>query len=242
MTDPTDPTRPAAGAVAREEVEEARRRLVAAVGRLFGSGVMSASGHGNISVRVPGSSDLLAVNAGDLVRPGGDVLGPRVVAEDIVVVDLDGRVRLGTPTPSVAAILKMHVGAYLARPELGSVIHTHSPSATGYALAGRSIPAHYEALLVHGQPVDVPVAPWAARGTAEAVRSIADTFAAHPDSYAVLLGNHGLLVGGDDAHHASGLAVAIEEAAVSGVAAASLGGSVPFPPGVADVDLRIHGI
>ncbi len=94
------------------------------------------------------------------------------------------------------------------------MIHTHSPSATGYALAGRSIPAHYEALLVHGQPVDVPVAPWAARGTAEAVRSIADTFAAHPDSYAVLLGNHGLLVGGDDAHHASGLAVAIEEAAV----------------------------
>ncbi len=51
--------------------------------------------------------------------PEGDVLGPRVVAEGIVVVDLDGRVRLGTPTPSVAAILKMHVGAYLARPELG---------------------------------------------------------------------------------------------------------------------------
>ncbi len=57
MTDPTDPTRPRPALRRGEEVEEARRRLVAAVGRLFGSGVMSASGHGNISVRL-GSSDL----------------------------------------------------------------------------------------------------------------------------------------------------------------------------------------
>lgn len=237
------PTPPAGAA----ELDLARDQLVAAVDRLFSTGVMAASGHGNISVRVPGTTNLLAVNAGDLLspRPAGEpraVPARREVSEDVVIVDLDGDVLHGTPTPSVASIIKMHVGAYLARPALGSVIHTHSPSATGYALAGRAIPAHYEALLVHGQPVDVPVAPWAARGTAEAVRSISETFAAHPASYAVLLGNHGLLVGGDDAHHAAGLVVAIEEAAVSGVAAAALGGSVPFPPSVADADLRIPGV
>lgn len=228
-----------------DELSAARTDLTTAVNRLFAASVMSASGHGNISVRLPGHDDLLAVNAGELLRPwpaddlrvGVPVL--RTVNDDVVVVRLDGEVLYGTPSPSVAAILKMHIGVYQAKPEVTAVIHTHSPYATAYALAGVSLPARYEALLIHGQPVDVPLAPWAPRGTAEAVQSIADTYWANPDTYGVLLGNHGLLVAGDTAVHAAGLVTAIEEAAVSGIAAAPLGGPVAFPDYVSDLNLRL---
>lgn len=228
-----------------DELSAARTGLTAAVNRLFGASVMSASGHGNISVRLPGHDDLLAVNAGELLRPwpAGDlrvgVPALRTVNDDVVVVRLDGEVLYGTPSPSVAAILAMHIGVYQAKPEVSAVIHTHSPYATAYALAGVSLPARYEALLIHGQPVDVPLAPWAPRGSAEAVRAIADTYRAHPETYGVLLGNHGLLVAGDTAVHAAGLVTAIEEAAVSGIAAAPLGGPAAFPDYVRDLNLRL---
>ncbi|BCB89930.1 class II aldolase/adducin family protein [Phytohabitans suffuscus] len=229
-----------------DELGAARTDLTTGINRIFAASAMSASGHGNISVRLPGHDDLLAVNAGELLRPW-PATDPRValpslrtVNDDVVVVDLDGKVRQGTASPSVAAILKMHIGVYRTRPDVNAVIHTHSPYATSYALASVSLPATYEALLVHGQAVDVPVAPWAPRGTEEAVRAIAETYQAHPRTYGVLLGNHGLLVAGDSAVHAAGLVVAIEEAAVSSIGALALGGPVPFPDRVKDLDLRLR--
>ncbi|WP_089156378.1 class II aldolase/adducin family protein [Micromonospora sp. NBS 11-29] len=228
-----------------DELAAARTDLIAGINQIFAASAMSASGHGNISVRLPGHTDLLVVNAGELLRPwpASDlrvgVPNLRSVNDDIVVVGLDGTVHQGSPSRSVAAILKMHIGVYQARPEIKAVIHTHSPYATSYALAATPLPARYEALLVHGQPVDIPVAPWAPRGTDEAVRSIATTFAAHPRTYAILLGNHGLLVAGDSAGHAAGLVVAIEEAAVSSIGAQPLGGPVPFPDHVHDLNLRL---
>ncbi|MFF0721640.1 class II aldolase/adducin family protein [Micromonospora sp. NPDC003816] len=229
-----------------DELAAARTDLTTGINRIFAASAMSASGHGNISVRLPGHHDLLAINAGELLRPWPaddlrvGVPALRTVNDEVVVVNLDGEVLFGTPSPSVAAILTMHVGVYRTRPDVAAVIHTHSPYATSYALASTSLPARYEALLVHGQAVDVPVAPWAPRGTADAVRAIADTYRAHPDTYGVLLGNHGLLVAGDDAKHAASLVVAIEEAAVSSVAAQPLGGPVPFPEHVRDLDLRLR--
>ncbi|MDT0266710.1 class II aldolase/adducin family protein [Streptomyces sp. DSM 44915] len=229
-----------------DELAAARADLAASIGRLFGASVMSASGHGNVSVRLPGHDDLLAVNAGELLRPlpAGDlrvgVPGLRTVNDDVVVVNLDGEVLYGRPSPSVAAILTMHVGVYRTRPDVQAVIHTHSPHATSYALAAVALPARYEALLVHGQRVDVPVAPWAPRGTSEAVRSIADTYRANPETYGVLLGNHGLLVAGDSAVHAARLVTAIEEAAVSSVGSLPLGGPAPLPEYVRDLDLRLR--
>lgn len=229
-----------------DELRAARAELTTAVNRLFATSVMSASGHGNVSVRLPGHDDLLVVNAGELLRPwpADDprvaVPGLRAVNDEVVVVNLQGEVLYGEPSPSVAAVLKMHVGVYHARPDVTAVIHTHSPHATSYALASVALPARYEALLVHGQHVDVPVAPWAPRGTAEAVRAIADTYRAHPETYGVLLGNHGLLVAGDTAGHAATLVTAIEEAAVSSIGALPLGGPVPLPGYARDLDLRLR--
>ncbi|WP_434739956.1 class II aldolase/adducin family protein [Micromonospora sp. SH-82] len=215
------------------DVDRARGELVRAVRTLFAAGVMSHSGHGNISVRLRSSPEHVVLNRGDLLVAPADAdptAGARVISADVVVVDLDGRVVLGEPGRFTAGITRMHTEVYRLRPDVGAIVHTHSPQATGYAIAATPLPARYEALLVHGQPVDVPVAPWGPRGSTEAVQGIVDTFAAHPRTQAVLLANHGLLVAGNDAAHAARLVVAIEEAAVSTLASTTLGGPADLPP------------
>lgn len=203
---------------------EARRAVVDACATLVRSGVMSHSGHGNFSARVDASRMLLT--------PAGMSTPP--AAEDLAVVGLDGMVEQGQILASVGEIVGMHTAIYRARPEVGAVVHTHSPALCAFALAHAPLPCHYEALLRHGQAVDVPVVAWAPRGSAASIRGIADALAAVPGTHAVLLANHGPLVFGPTPANAAALVVALEEAAGAELAAAALGGARPFPPGAAE--------
>ena len=56
-----------------------------------------------------------------------------------MVVDLKGNKVEETSTPPDTAT---HLELYLAFPEIGGVVHTHSPVATAWAQAGRSIPCY----------------------------------------------------------------------------------------------------
>ena len=56
----------------------------------------------------------------------------------MVVTDLDGKVLEGDLRPS--SDLPTHVQLYKAWSEIGSVVHTHSTEAVGWAQAGRDIP------------------------------------------------------------------------------------------------------
>lgn len=74
-----------------------------------------------------------------VIKPSGveyDVMK----ADDMVVVDLEGNVVEGKLNPS--SDTPTHIELYKAFPKLGGVIHTHSPWATSWAQAGRSIPAY----------------------------------------------------------------------------------------------------
>lgn len=59
--------------------------------------------------------------------------------EDIVLVDLDGKVVEGKLKPS--SDLMTHLEFYRSWPEIGGVVHTHSRWATSFAQAGKDIPA-----------------------------------------------------------------------------------------------------
>ena len=59
--------------------------------------------------------------------------------DDLVVIDLDGKVVEGKRKPS--SDTDTHTALYRAFPEIGGVVHTHSRNATIWAQAGRSIPA-----------------------------------------------------------------------------------------------------
>ena len=72
------------------------------------------------------------------IKPSG-VPYDRMTAEDIVVVDLEGRVVAGTLNPS--SDLPTHLALYRAFPTAGGIVHTHSPKAVAWAQARRGIPA-----------------------------------------------------------------------------------------------------
>ncbi|MGH9043175.1 MAG: class II aldolase/adducin family protein [Acidimicrobiia bacterium] len=194
--------------------------MIAAVERLFSAGVMSSSGHGNLSARLPGERMLLTAT--------GVLAG--ISADDFAVVGLDGAEHDDRLEPGAREIVGMHAVVYRERPEVAAVIHTHSPAVTGFAVAGRPLPCRYEGLLRFGQATDVPVVPWAPRGSPESVTGIATALGADPDTRAVLLGNHGLLAFGPDPQAAAQLVVMLEEGAAAELRATVLGGSAPFPP------------
>ena len=73
-----------------------------------------------------------------VIKPSGvpyDGMGP----EDMVVVDLDGKVVEGKWKPS--SDTPTHMALYRAFPGLGGIVHTHSRWATTFAQAGLDVPA-----------------------------------------------------------------------------------------------------
>ncbi|POX79771.1 class II aldolase/adducin family protein [Mycobacterium kansasii] len=112
---------------------------------------MSHAGHASASVRL--------VNERMLLTASGRVRN--LTTDRLAVVDHDGKPLDGQLEPAVAEIVPMHAAVYRARPNVGGVIHTHSPAVTAFALAHRPLPCRYEALLRFGQATAAPVVPWA---------------------------------------------------------------------------------
>ncbi len=72
-----------------------------------------------------------------VIKPSG-VEYDGMTADDMVVVDLNGKVVEGDLRPS--SDTPTHIEFYKAFPNIGGVTHTHSTFATAWAQAGRSIP------------------------------------------------------------------------------------------------------
>ena len=73
-----------------------------------------------------------------VIKPSG-VDYDAMTAQDMVVVDLEGKVVEGKWRPS--SDTPTHVEMYKAFPDCGGIVHTHSRWATTFAQAGRDIPA-----------------------------------------------------------------------------------------------------
>ena len=74
-----------------------------------------------------------------VIKPSGveyDIMTP----EDMVVMDLDGNKVEGKYKPS--SDTPTHLELYKRYEDIGGVVHTHSPEATSWAQAGRSIPLY----------------------------------------------------------------------------------------------------
>ncbi len=193
------------------QVVEIARRVVA-------SGAISANGHGNVSIRVPGAEEMY-FTAGPSLREHP--------VSAVVRVGLDGTLLEGDLPPIQGAVVAMHTAMYADHPDVGCVLHTHSPYATAYAVARRPIGCWVEALAMFGLAPGVPVAGYGPRGSEEAIANI--RAAVTPGVPAVLLANHGVLV----FHRTPELAIlvggVVEEAAQAGINAGGLGGPAEIP-------------
>jgi L-fuculose-phosphate aldolase len=193
-------------------------QVVDVANRVVAGGAISTNGHGNVSVRAPESYAMYFT--------GGPSLRDHPV-ELIAWVGLDGTLREGSLPPIQGAVVAMHTAMYADRPDVGCVIHTHSPYATAYAVANRPIDCWIEALAMFGLPDGVPVAGYGPRGSDESIANL--RAAIRPGVPAVLLANHGVLV----FHRTPELAImtggVVEEAAQASINAERIGGPVVIP-------------
>ncbi|HLV04816.1 MAG TPA: L-ribulose-5-phosphate 4-epimerase [Actinomycetaceae bacterium] len=174
---------------------------------------------GNVSQRVPGS-DLF------VIKPSG-VSYDELTADVMVVCELDGtKIEDGTsdrlqPSSDTAA----HAYVYRHMPEVGGVVHTHSPYATAWAALGEPIPCVLTMMADEfGGPI--PVGPFAIIGDDSIGRGIVETLR-ESRSPAVLMRNHGPFTIGRDARAAVKAAVMCEEVARTVHLARQLGEPLP---------------
>ncbi len=151
-----------------------REQLVQAAHLLYQAGVMSHSGHGNMSVRLPEADRMLLTSTGHITH---------LKSEQLAVVTYDGEVVEGIMDPAAREIIGMHSCIYRARDDVHAVIHTHSPRVTSFALAHTPLPCVYEAFLRFGITEDIPVADWAPRGSRESVTNIVEQLERRPLLY-----------------------------------------------------------
>ena len=128
----------------------------------------------------------------------------KLVADDIPLMALDGS-HVGARKPS--SEWRFHRDLYAARPEVGAVLHAHSPFAVSLACLRRDIPPfHYMIARFGGDTVRC--ADYALFGS----QALSDAaLLAMRERKACLLANHGLLVAGRDLHEALALAIELEE-------------------------------
>ena len=130
-----------------------------------------------------------------------------ITPEDMTAMRLDGEILEGKYRPS--SEWRMHAAVYQEKPEVGAVIHTHSPYATAFAVNHSSIPVILiEMVLFFGG--DIPLAQFAIPGTWEVGQEAVKVL---KERTACLLANHGVLAIGKDLEQAHLRAVYAEDAA-----------------------------
>ena len=181
-----------------------------------------------------------------VIKPSG-MSYEKMEVEDMVVIDLDGRILQGKLKPS--SDTPTHLVLYRNFPGIGGVVHTHSPWATSWAQARRAIPAYGT---THADYFCGEI-PCTRQMTNEEIRAdyetgtgliIVETFRDRdPLSMpAVLVSQHGPFTWGTDPGNAVHNAVVLEEVAKMAFRNEVLGNSSPIGQALLDKHyLRKHG-
>jgi L-ribulose-5-phosphate 4-epimerase len=170
---------------------------------------------GNVSAR-DGATGLVVIKASGVryedLRP-----------EHMVIVDLEGHVRDSNLAPS--SDTASHLYIYRHRPDVGGIVHTHSPYATAFAANSRSIPVY---LTAHADEFGgpIPCGGFAPIGGEEIGRVVVESIG---PSCAVLLKNHGVFTIGPTAEAAVKAAVMVEDVARTSWLALQLGHPEEIP-------------
>jgi L-fuculose-phosphate aldolase len=139
-------------------------------------------------------------------RSGADL--NRLELEDILTLDLDGKVLGGEGKPSIET--NFHLGIYKTRKDARAVFHVHPPYATAYAVAGKKIPMVTEAAKI--VLISVPLLQRALPGSIELANKVADGFR-DSSVKAILLREHGTVAIGETLENAFHTTALLEDTA-----------------------------
>jgi len=160
-------------------LSDARIHVAAVCRALAADGLVKGTA-GNVSVRV---DEGIAITATGVVFADA-------VADDVVIVGDDRRLRQGSLAPS--SELDLHLAAY-ADDAVGAVVHTHAPAAVAVSLISDRLPCvHYQQLTLGGE---IEVVPFSVFGSRELAEATGDALSS---ANAVILAHHGAVTTGRD--------------------------------------------
>ena len=154
-----------------------------------------------------------------VIKPSG-VDYEKLAPEDMVVVDLEGKVVEGKYRPS--SDTATHIELYKKYPEIGGVVHTHSPWATSWAQASREIPCYgtthadyfYGTIPCARNLTKEEIDAGYEKNTGTVIIETFENLGINPMyTPGVLCANHGPFTWGKDAHEAVHNSVVLEEVA-----------------------------
>jgi L-ribulose-5-phosphate 4-epimerase len=189
------------------------RRRLAKVHRILTAGGLWPLTKGHVSARIPDTDHVLIL--GHIHADGRSL--KHVDIDDIVTVDLDGNWIEGNVEPVDERFL--HLEIMKARPDVMSIVHSHSTYATAFGIANTNILpvgnrgaifAPFVPILDFDRQIDTP----------ERGRMVVDALG---KGCAVVLKNHGIAACSDSIENACVTAFALEETAHLHWIAAQLG-------------------
>jgi len=172
--------------------QQSREQLVATSQRMVELGLNRGTA-GNASVRL---------GDGMLITPSALPVS-EMMTDSMVRMDLEGKVLQGGKPSSE---WRFHRDIFVARPEIGAVLHMHSTFATTIACLGKDVPAvHYHIAIAGGD--SIRCTPYTIFGE----QNLSDlALEALHDRKACLLGNHGMIALGKDLADALSVAQEVE--------------------------------
>ena len=166
---------------------EDRKEVIEFCRRLYDKGHMPGI-DGNVSMRL--DSDRA------IVTPAGVSKG-RVTEDQLVLMSISGEQLKGDMKPSSET--PMHLAAFQHRPEVGAVIHAHSPNAVAWSMTHRPLDTRYTPFAHHHLGA-VGMIPYITPATAKFHCAVTEQM---KSGYkAMLLASHGAMVVGTDMHEA----------------------------------------
>ena len=161
------------------EYTEIREQICDVCHKMWQLGWVAAN-DGNVSVLLP--------DGNFLVTPTG-ISKSFITPEKLVIIDKDMNVVEAGGDYKPSSEIKMHMRCYAERDDVGAVVHAHPPTATGYAVAGKSLDEYsmIETVIAIGS---IPLTPYGTPSTNEVPEAIAPYLTEHN---VLLLQNHGAL-------------------------------------------------
>ena len=136
-----------------------------------------------------GNFSVLDRESGFLVITPSGVDRELLTPDDMIVMDLDANVTECRPGLRPSSEVLMHIAIYKARPDLMSVVHTHSKYATVFAVLGRPIPPFVnEMMALNNRDQHIRVAEYGRAATPALAENVA---AAMKDADCILMRAHG---------------------------------------------------
>ncbi|MEM3382864.1 MAG: class II aldolase/adducin family protein [Nitrososphaerales archaeon] len=180
------------------EKDEIKKEIVESMRDLYLRGLVTSSS-GNISARIFGSEFLW-------ITPTGPNK-PKLKEDDLVKIDLDGRILEGNNKPS--AEWRTHVEIFKVRKDVNAVVHTHNPFTIGVTMVRKEFkPVTTEASILLKEIATLPFK----KPCSEELSKLVSKNIINRN--ALILRGHGVIGVGSDLNEAKSIVEVIEDDAI----------------------------